>query len=115
MPTYRHPSAEDDTRGPPPARVHVGHREPNVPVAEDGTFDAPEAVGAAIAERFDRNEADIRVEPQGSASESGGESEPETDEPEECGDVAASTSDDCGRPPGWGRDADDGPCTDHLP
>lgn len=101
MPEYRHPLASDHIPGVPPNYVHVGIREDNVPVADDGTFTAPEDVGAAIAERFGLDVSEIRAE------NAGGDPD--------CGDLDASTSADCGRPPGWGRNTDSGPCTDHVP
>lgn len=59
MPTYRHPLAADDRPGHPPAAVHVS-RAVNAEVSGDGTFDAPESVGEAVAARFDLTESDIR-------------------------------------------------------
>jgi hypothetical protein len=41
MPEYRHPLADADTPGKPPAQIHVGRREDNVAVADDGTFTVP--------------------------------------------------------------------------
>jgi hypothetical protein len=101
MPEYRHPLADADTPGKPPAQIHVGRREDNVAVADDGTFTVPAPVAEAEAARCGVDVEAMRVEPQGAASDT-------------CGALDASTSDDCGRDPGWGRDTDSGPCTDHV-
>jgi hypothetical protein len=103
MPEYRHPLADADAPGSPPAEVHVSRRE-RATVADDGTFTAPEPVAEAEAERCGVDLETMRVSPSNPEGSDGN-----------CGDLAASTSDDCGRPPGWGTESDSGPCTDHRP
>lgn len=61
MPQYRHPRADDSVGGPPPSAVHVSRGE-TVAVDADGTFEAPERIGRAIAQRYGETAASIRVE-----------------------------------------------------
>lgn len=60
MPRYRHPRADDDTPGHPPARIHVS-RSDKAAVDDDGTFEVSQAVAQSIADAHDVTVEDMAV------------------------------------------------------
>lgn len=110
----RHPYALTDDGPDPDDTVHYGGRRDVAEVDEDGIFEVPDGRAEQFvaswptAEGYDLS--DLRVD-----SEDAADSEDESDADGICGYYDPETMDSpCSRDAGWGRDADDGPCKDHV-
>jgi hypothetical protein len=69
MPEYRHPRADADAPGYPPAQVHISRGE--TAAVTDGTFTAPQSVAEAIARDHDTTASAMRVD--GNSDDASGE------------------------------------------
>lgn len=117
----RHPNALDEDGPDPDDAVHYGSRREVAEVDDDGTFEVPDGQAESFleswpaAEGYDPEEllvggGDDEGDETAESAASDGASDDET-----CGYYDPEEMDSpCSRPAGWGRDADDGPCQDHV-
>lgn len=105
-----HPRTLSEDAGPPPANVDV--RGETISVDDDGVFETDDRAWLeSFASRYDAGPEDLIVD--GAASSDDAEEDEAADDGEICG-YEKDDGEICERTAGWGRDADAGPCKDHV-
>lgn len=104
----RHPYSLSEDSPPVDNYVHYGGRREVAEVDSDGTFVVPDSADQfveAFAERHGYEPKDLIVDEDAGS----------TPDDDECGYYDEESMDaPCSRNAGWGRDADSGPCKDHV-